>query len=146
MLAALTHPLAGQQPTAAELDVGPVATWARRAFSGAAVGIATRPGGEGRVALVAAVGSSDGHAALRLEATAQFLVLPWAKSGLSPYGGVGVAYVGAHPYRGVGALVVLVGVESAAGRPRGWFGELGLGGGLRLRVGYRWRHLPPWWS
>jgi hypothetical protein len=125
--------------------VGPVATWARRAFTGAALGIATRPG-EGRVALLAAVGSADGHAALRLEATAQFLVLPGARSGLSPYGGMGVAYMGARPYRGVGVLVVLVGVEAAAGRPRGWFGELGFGGGLRVRAGYRWRRLPPWWS
>ena len=146
LLAALSGPLAGQQPAATELDVGPVATWARRAFAGAALGIATRPGGEGRVALLAAVGSADGHAALRLEATAQFLVLPGARSGLSPYGGVGVAYVGARPYRGVGVLVVLVGVEAAAGRPRGWFGELGFGGGLRVRAGYRWRRLPPWWS
>ncbi len=98
------------------------------------------------MALLAAVGSADGHAALRLEATAQFLVLPGALSGLSPYAGVGVAYVGAHPYRGVGVLVALVGVEAAAGRRRGWFGELGFGGGLRVRAGYRWRRLPPWWS
>jgi hypothetical protein len=146
LLTALTSPLAAQQPSATELDIGPVATWARRAFTGAALGIATRPGGEGRVTLIAAVGSADGHAALRLEATAQFLVLPGARSGLSPYGGVGVAYLGAHPYRGAGAIVVLVGVEAAAGRPRGWFGELGFGGGLRVRAGYRWRHLPPWWS
>ena len=146
MLAALTRPLAGQQPTAVELDVGPVATTARRAFTGAALGVATRPGGEGRVTLVAAFGSADGHAALRLEAIAQFLVLPGAKHGPSPYGGVGIAYVGARPYRGAGALVALVGVESAPGRPRGWFGEVGFGGGLRLRLGYRWRHFPPWWS
>jgi hypothetical protein len=146
VLAALARPLAGQQLTATELDAGPVATWARRTFSGVAVGIARRPGGEGRLAAAAAVGSVDGHAALRLEATAQFLVLPGAKSGPSPYAGVGVAYLGARPYRGAGMLVILVGVEEAAGRSRGWFGELGLGGGLRFRAGYRWRHLPPWWS
>jgi len=146
LLAALARPLAGQQPTASELDLGSVATWAHRVFAGAAVGLATRPGGEGRMALLAAVGSADGHAAVRLEATAQFLVMPGAKRGLSPYGGVGLAYLGARPYRGAGALVVLVGVEAAPGRPRGWFGEVGLGGGLRLRMGYRWRRLPPWWS
>lgn len=146
VLAALARPLAGQQLTATELDAGPVATWARRTFAGAAIGIARRPGGEGRLALSAAVGAMDGHAALRLEATAQFLVLPGAKRGLSPYGGVGVAYLGARPYRGAGMLVLLLGVEQAAGRSRGWFGELGLGGGLRLRAGYRWRSLPAWWS
>jgi hypothetical protein len=142
----LAHPLAGQLPAATELDLGSVATWAHRAFAGAALGLATRPGGDGRVALVAAFGSADGHPALRLEATAQFLVMPGAKSGLAPYGGVGLAYLGARPYRGAGALVVLVGIEAAPGRPRGWFGEMGLGGGVRLRLGYRWRRLPPWWS
>ena len=146
MLAALTHPLAGQQVTATEMDAGPVVTWARRTFSGISVGVARRPGGEGRLALAAAVGSLDGHTALRLEATAQFLVLPGAKSGISPYGGVGVAYLGAHPYRGAGMLMLLIGVEGAPGRSRGWFGEVGLGGGLRLRAGYRWRRLPPSWS
>ena len=146
ILAALTHPLTGQQVTATELDAGPVATWARRTFSGVAIGVARRPGGEGRLALAAAVGSLEGHTALRLEATAQFLALPGAKSGISPYGGVGVAYLGAHPYRGAGLLVLLIGVEQAPGRSRGWFGEVGMGGGLRLRAGYRWRHLPPWWS
>lgn len=146
ILAALTRPLVGQQLSATELDAGPVATWARRTFTGAAVGIARRPGGEGRLAVSAAVGAMDGHAALRLEATAQFLVLPGAKNGITPYGGVGVAYVGARPYRGAGALVLLLGVEAAAGKPQGWFGELGLGGGLRLRAGFRWRRLPPWWS
>jgi hypothetical protein len=146
LLGALACPLAAQAPAASELDLGPVATWAHRVFAGAAVGIATRPGGEGRVALVAAVGSADGHAALRLEAMAQFLILPGAKTGVSPYGGVGLAYLGARPYRGAGAFVVMVGLEGAPGRPRGWFGELGLGGGLRLRLGYRWRRLPAWWS
>lgn len=146
MLAVLTRPLAGQQLSATEVDAGPVGTWARRTFSGAAVGIARRPGGESRLALVTAFGAVDGHAALRLEATAQFIVLPGAKTGISPYGGVGVAYLGARPYRGSGMLVMLVGVEQAAARPRGWFGELGLGGGLRLRLGYRWRRLPPWSS
>jgi hypothetical protein len=131
---------------ATELDLGPFATWARRAFLGAAVGVAARPSADGRVALTAAAGSVEGHAALRLELTAQFLVLPRARSGVSPYGGVGVAYIGARPYRGAGALVALLGVEAAAARPRGWFGELGLGGGVRLRLGYRWRRLPAWWS
>jgi hypothetical protein len=146
VLAALAHPLAGQQLTATELDAGPVATWARRTFSGFAIGLARRPGGEGRLAFSAAFGAVDGHAALRLEATAQFVVLPGARSGISPYGGVGVAYLGARPYRGAGMLVLLVGVEAAPGRSGGWFGELGLGGGVRFRAGYRWRHLPPWWS
>ena len=146
ILSALAPPLAGQRFTATELDAGAVATLARRSFSGVAVALARRPTGEARVALAAAAGTLDGHAALRLEATAQFLVLPVAKRGVSPYLGVGVAYVGARPYRGSGALMALIGVEEAAARARGWFGEVGLGGGFRLRAGFRWRRLPPWWS
>src|SRR5262249_47785832 len=83
---------------------------------------------------------------MRVEATAQFLVLPTAKTGVSPYAGVGIAYVGSRAYRGTGVLMVLVGCESAAGRPRGWFGELGLGEGVRLRVGWRWRRFPGRWT
>ena len=146
VVAALARALAGQGLGATELDAGPLAAWARYDFYGVATGFALRPGGQGRVALTAAGGSIDRRAAVRIETTAQFLVTPGAKSGLSPYGGIGVAYVGSRGRPGTGALVALVGVEAAAGRRRGWFGELGLGGGLRMRLGYRWRRFPPWWS
>ncbi len=138
--------LTGQGPAVTELDVGPLATWARYDFYGVSAGIALRPGGQGRIAVSGAGGGVDGHAALRLEVTAHFLVTPRAKTGVSPYGGIGVAYMGSRGRRGVGALVALVGVEAAAGRRRGWFGELGLAGGLRVRLGIRWRHVPPWES
>ena len=126
--------------------MGALATWAYRDFYGASVELALRPSSDGRVAFSADGGSIDGHSGLRLEATAQFLVLPMAKTGLSPYAGVGVAYVGSRAYRGTGVLVVLLGCESAAGRRRGWFGEIGLGDGVRLRVGWRWRRFPGWWA
>jgi hypothetical protein len=126
--------------------VGAIATWAHRDFYGGAVELALRPSSDGRIAFSAAGGSVDGHAGMRVEATAQFLVLPTAKTGVSPYAGVGIAYVGSRAYRGTGVLVVLVGCESAAGRRRGWFGEVGLGDGVRLRVGWRWRDFPGWWA
>jgi len=140
------RPLGGQALTATELGVGALATWARRDFYGGGVELALRPSSDGRIALSAAAGSVDRHAGMRVEATAQFLVLPTAKTGVSPYAGVGIAYVGSRAYRGTGVLMVLVGCESAAGRPRGWFGELGLGEGVRLRVGWRWRRFPGWWT
>jgi len=140
------RPLGGQALTATELGVGALATWARRDFYGGGVELALRPSSDGRIAFSAAGGSVDRHAGMRVEATAQFLVLPTAKTGVSPYAGVGIAYVGSRAYRGTGVLMVLVGCESAAGRPRGWFGELGLGEGVRLRVGWRWRRFPGWWT
>jgi len=143
---ALASPLRGQALTATELGVGALATWAHRDFYGVGVELGLRPSSDGRISLSADGGTADGHAAMRVEATAQFLVTPSAKTGVSPYAGVGVAYVGSRAYRGTGVLVVLVGCESAAGRRRGWFGEVGLGDGLRLRVGWRWRNFPGWWA
>lgn len=145
-MAVLARGLTAQRLSVTELDLGPVAAWARYDFYGLAVGVSLRPSGQGRIAMTAAGGAVDGQAALRLEATAQFLVTPGARSGVSPYGGIGVAYMGSRGLRGVGALVTMVGVEAAAGRRRGWFGELGFAGGLRVRLGMRWRHFPPWWS
>ncbi len=133
----------GQGPTATEFDVGSVATWAHRDFYGGSIGIARRPSGQGRAALSVAGGGLDGEAGLRIEATGQFLVLPGARTGVSPYAGLGVAYMGAPHYRGTGALVALIGIEAPEGRRHGWFVELGLGGGVRLRTGYRWRQLSP---
>jgi len=105
-----------------------------------------RPGGEGRITFSGAGGTVDDRPGMRLEATAQFLLTPAAKTGVTPYGGVGVAYIGSQGYRGTEALVLLIGAERAAGRRRGWFAEMGLGLGLRARIGYRWRRLPAWWS
>ena len=146
LVAVLARGLTAQKLSVTELDAGPVAAWARYDFYGLAVGVALRPSGQGRIAMTAAGGAVDGQAAMRLEATAQFLVTPGARSGVSPYAGIGVAYMGSRGRRGVGALVTLIGVEAAAGRRRGWFGELGFAGGLRVRLGMRWRHFPPWWS
>jgi hypothetical protein len=141
---ALTPALAGQASGASEIDLGPIATWARRDFYGAALGVARRPGGQGRIAGLAAIGSTGGRLALRLELTAQFLVTPAARHGATPYGGLGVAYLGSRGRRGAAVLVALLGLEAAAGRSHGWFVEAGLGGGARVRCGYRWRSLPPW--
>lgn len=142
-LALIARAASGQGLSATEVDVGSVATWARRDFYGVSIGIARRPSGQGRAALSVAGGGSDGDATLRIEATGQFLVLPGARTGVSPYAGLGVAYMGAHHYRGMGMLVVLIGVEAPEGRRDGWFVELGLGGGVQARAGYRWRRLAP---
>jgi hypothetical protein len=46
---------------------------------------------------------------------------------------------------GAGYITALVGIEKAPGARRGWFAEVGLGGGLRVALGMRWRRFPPWW-
>ena len=146
-LAALAGSAQAQRLPVREASVGGIAVTARRDFWGLALGAAHRPGGQARLALAVAAGASGpgGGLATRLEATAQFLVSPAARAGANVYGGVGVAFVGARAARGAGYLTVLVGLESAAGRARGWYVELGLGGGVRAVAGRRWRRFPAWW-
>src|SRR2546430_8682645 len=75
---------------------------ARRWFSGGEIGVARRPGGQGRFTLTAAGGTYDGAAGVRLAASAQFLLEPGARTGPSLYGGLGIALAGAPPGRGAG--------------------------------------------
>ena len=117
---------------------------ARHTFVGPELGLAARGGGgQGRLAVTAAAGSYEHVVGVRCEATAQFLLRPGEPSGAGPYAGLGLAYVGAQGVRGASYLTALLGVESAPAARAGWYGEIGLGGGVRLAVGRRFRHFPP---
>jgi hypothetical protein len=48
--------------------------------------------------------------------------------------------------RGSGYLTALVGFETTPGRVGGWYGEIGLAGGVRVAAGRRWRRFPAWWK
>jgi len=128
-----------QRLAATEAAVGAAALLAHRSFWGVGVGIARRPGGQGRLAAAAAAGDDGGTFGMRVEASAQFLLQPGERSGGSLYGGLGVAFAGGEAHRGAGYLAALVGVEFAPARAAGWYAELGLAGGLRLAGGRRWR-------
>ena len=131
--------------TAWEAGVGGVAALAAADFLGAALGVARRPGGQTRVAATVVPGVLEGRAALRIEATGQFVVTPWARGGVGPYAGMGVAWRGAERVPGGIFLTALVGIEAAPGRRFGWYAEAGVGGGARLAGGVRWRRFPGWW-
>lgn len=118
---------------------------AHRSFVGPELSVAQRPGGQGRFALRAAGGDYDRALGMRLQATGEFLLRPGERSGVGPYAGLGLAFLGADGRRGAGYLTALVGIESAPGRRAGWYAELGLGGGVRLALGRRWRRLPAGW-
>ncbi|HEU5261682.1 MAG TPA: hypothetical protein VFU41_09710 [Gemmatimonadales bacterium] len=126
--------------------MGATAVLARRSFWGAELAIARRPGGQGRLALAAAGGTHGGTAGMRLEASAQFLLRPGERAGTSLYGGLGIAFVGTRSEQGAGYLMALIGLESAPGRPSGWYAEVGLAGGVRVAGGRRWRRFPSWWN
>jgi hypothetical protein len=84
--------------------------------------------------VVANVGDLEGELAFRPEALAFFHLNPFKVRGVAPYVGGGVAGVfGADQSRGY--IVALAGVEWRPGTPRGWFAEVGVGGGVRASVG-----------
>jgi len=118
---------------------------AHHSFWGPELGVARRPGAQGRFALTLAAGDYEGALGVRVAADAQLLLRPGERVGPGPYGGLGLAFVGAAGARGAGYLTALVGVEAAPGRRQGWYAELGLGGGVRLSLGRRFRRFPPWW-
>jgi hypothetical protein len=126
-----------------ERSLGAATVWARDDYGGLEVGVSRR-GGQGRFGLSATGGSGGGELALRLEARGQFLLVPTARTGPAYYAGLGFAFAGARARRGAAYLTMLLGVETAAWRPQGWYAELGLGGGLRVAAGMRWRRFPAW--
>lgn len=100
--------------------------------------LSLRPGGRTRFTLSASPGIIEEEFTFRGESTAQFMLNP-ASRRVGFYAGGGLAGV-------VGAieeayLLLVIGLESRPGGASGWVIEGGIGGGVRLLVGYRWRRL-----
>jgi hypothetical protein len=89
-----------------------------------------------RLALTAAAGSAGGELVTRGELLGHFLLSP-ASTGPGFYAGGGIAGVAGAGEEGY--LVLLVGLEAAPGGRSGWFLEGGVGGGVRVAAGWRWR-------
>lgn len=90
-----------------------------------------------------AVGEAGGAAGVRARAAVQFVLKPAARAGTSPYAGVGLAFAGSEGAHGAGYLAVVLGLEAAPARSRGWFVEAGVEGGVRVAAGLRWRRFSP---
>jgi len=88
---------------------------AHRSFWGPELVVARRPGAQGRFALTLAGGDYEGALGVRVAADAQLLLRPGERVGLGPYGGLGLAFVGAEGARGAGYLTALLGVEAVPG-------------------------------
>lgn len=97
---------------------------------------AWRPGLHDRLVLHAGLGAGEHQVAVRGEALWQFRIEPSARR-VNLYLGGGLAGQSARTTRGW--IVLLAGLESGALSRRGWFVELGVGGGVRLAMGVRWR-------
>jgi hypothetical protein len=79
----------------------------------------------------------------RAELVAQALTAPTRTRGAQVYVGGGIAGVVGPADRAY--IVLLAGVESRPGARSGWAVEIGVGGGLRLSAGWRWRRFPAGW-
>ena len=139
LLAALTAAAPSRAQSVRESQVWAVAVASRPAFFGAGFGLAWRDAQRDRLAPAVALGASgDGRLGARVDLSYQFLLDPVKRSGPAIYGGGGLtaAVVGSRvaPY-----LLLVLGVESAPGGRGGSFLEVGVGGGVRVGLGYRWR-------
>lgn len=98
---------------------------------------AVRVASRARVAMTVGPGVSDGSLAGRGELLAHFLLSPGTTNRVGVYVGGGIAGVVGPVDQGY--IVALVGLEAAPGRKSGWAVEAGIGGGIRLTAGWRWR-------
>jgi len=130
-------PLAAQQGT--ELGVQAVVTASDPALAVTGVYGALRTSVRTRLSAAAAAGISSGELAFRGEVLGHFLLSPNKREGPGFYFAGGVAAVEGPVDRGY--LVLTVGLEDRPGAGSGWGVELGVGGGLRVLLGYRWRWL-----
>ncbi len=122
-----------------ETQLWGLAVASRPALYAAGFGLAWRDNQRTRIAPAVAVGAlADGRFGARADLAIHFLLDPYKRGGTAIYGGGGLtaALAGGRltPY----ALLVL-GAERNPGGPGGSFIEIGVGGGIRLAIGYRWR-------
>jgi len=122
----------------ARVDVRALATVtaAPETFAGVGAGVARWGRFRTGFGANATVGLRDGHAAARGELWAGYHLNPLRARGWSAYGGAGGALV-AGGSDAQGYLTVFLGAERHPAAPRGWFIEVGVGGGPRAVVGYR---------
>jgi hypothetical protein len=122
-----------------EWQVQAVAVASRPFFGGAGGGLGFRDADRNRWQGALVVGSLDGGGVgARGDFAYHFLLDPGKRRGRAIYGGGGLTALVARgrftPY-----VLLVVGAEGAPGGTGGSFVEVGLGGGVRLAVGYRWR-------
>jgi len=132
-------PLAAQQGK--ELGVQVVATASDPALAIAGVYGGVRTSDRTRLSAAAGAGVSSGDLAFRGEVLGHFLLSPSQRTGPGFYFAGGLAVVEGPVGRSY--LVLTVGLEDRPGAVSGWGVEVGVGGGVRVLLGYRWRWLQP---
>jgi hypothetical protein len=104
-------------------------------------GLAWRDRGRSRIGAAVAAGAGErGGAAGRAELAWHFLLDPTRARGAGVYGGGGLAVTAFPDGRLRPWVLLVVGVEGAPALRRGTFFELGVGGGVRVAAGVRFRN------
>jgi hypothetical protein len=138
---ALAGSLCGAAPAAAqqgsEIGVQAIATASQPAIVVAGAYGALRTSARTRVSAAAGAGISDGDFAAREELLGHFLLSPGQPRGAGFYLAGGLAAVQGPVSRGY--VVLTAGLEERPAAGSGWSAELGVGGGVRVALGYRWR-------
>jgi hypothetical protein len=121
-----------------ELGIQSTAALADQSFVGGGIHAAVRPGGRARFAFMVNAGAVGDRFTVRGEVVGHFLLSP---SGLrrEVYAGGGLAGVAGGIDEGY--LLLVIGIESRPGGRSGWMLETGIGGGVRVVVGYTWRSM-----
>jgi hypothetical protein len=96
-----------------------------------------RTSGRTRISATIAAGTAGRELAWRGELLGHFLLSPEERRRAGIYFAGGVAVVEGVVSRGY--LVLTLGVEERPRSSSGWALELGIGGGARIGLGYRWR-------
>jgi hypothetical protein len=135
--AALTWADIGAAQQIRELGVQAIGTFSDPGLLVAGGYAALRTAGRTRLSLSLAAGTSDAEVAVRGELLAHFLLSPEERRKPAFYLAGGIAGVGGAVSRGY--LVLTAGLEQAPRARSGWALELGVGGGARVALGYRWR-------
>jgi hypothetical protein len=121
-----------------ESELWGLAAASQPAFYGAGFGLAWRDDQRTRIAPALAVGAlGDGRLGARADLAIHFLLDPWKRSGTAIYGGGGLSLAMGEG-RANGYVMLVLGAENAPGGRGGSFVEIGVGGGVRLAIGYRW--------
>jgi hypothetical protein len=141
VLALSPTPLAAQGVR--EWGIQAITTLADPLFAGGGLYGGLRLGERARAVVTASPGVQDGQLAFRGELLAHLLVDGRNARRPQWYALGGLA--GQAGPIGHGWLVLGVGLEAKPGAPSGWAAEVGVGGGFRLTMGYRWRRFPRGW-
>jgi hypothetical protein len=140
LLAIVVLPAPGAAQQIREIGLQAVGTASDPALVVAGVYGGLRTSGRTRVSAGLGAGVSGSELAWRGELLAHFLLSPEERKRAGVYVAGGIAAVEGVVSRGY--LVLTIGIEEQPRSSSGWALEAGVGGGVRIGLGYRWRWFP----